>query len=132
MFLNQLSEKEKEIFISLSIHVSNSNGVFADEERDMIQEYCKEMEMPVFDENNVKSMNDVVAVLAESDLHIKKVVLLEIMGLVYSDGTYDQAEKGFIKEFAEKIGLTDDDVKKQSVVIKEYIDILKRIGEVVA
>lgn len=132
MFLNQLSEKEKEAFISLSIHVSNSNGIFADEEKVMIQEYCKEMEIPLFDKDNAKSMDEVVAVFAESDLHIKKVVLLETLGFVYSDGVYDEEEKGFIKEYAGKIGLTNDEVEKQSVVIKEYLDILKKIYEVIA
>ena len=29
MFLNQLSDKEKNAFISLSVHASKSNGVFA-------------------------------------------------------------------------------------------------------
>lgn len=48
MFLSQLSEKEKNAFISLIMHVSNFNGIFADEEKVMIQEYCKEMDIPFF------------------------------------------------------------------------------------
>ena len=56
MFLGQLSEKEKNAFISLSIHASNSNGVFANEEKVMIQDYCKEMGIPFFNAENAIPM----------------------------------------------------------------------------
>lgn len=132
MFLNQLSEKEKDAFISLSVHASNANGVFAEEEKIMIEEYCKEMSISFFDAKDVKSMDEVIAVFKESDLHIKKIVLLETLGLVYSDGNYDDEEKGFIKEFAGMIELEKSDVEKLTEVIKKYLEVLKEIGEIIA
>lgn len=104
MFLNQLSEKEKEAFISLSVHVSHSNGIFADEEKVMIQEYSKEMEIPEFDTNEAKSIDEIINVFKSSELHIKKVIMLEVLGLVYSDGFYDAEEENFIKKFSNDIG----------------------------
>ena len=132
MFLGQLSDKEKNAFISLSVHASNSNGVFAEEEKVMIQEYCKEMGIPFFDADNAISMDEVVAVFKESELTIKKIVLLEILGLVYSDVVFDDTEKGFINEYAKKIGLTDEDVAKQTVAIKEYLEALKKVAEAIS
>lgn len=132
MFLGQLSEKEKNAFISLSIHASNSNGVFADEEKVMIQEYCKEMGFPFFYAENAISMDEVVAVFVESEPRIKKIVLLETLGLIYSDGEFDDSEKGFINEYAKKIGLTDEDVDKQTEAIKEYLAALKKVAEVIS
>lgn len=132
MFLGQLSEKEKNAFISLSVHASNSNGVFADEEKIMIQEYCREMGIPFFDAENAIPMEEVVAVFKESDLHIKKIVLLETLGLVYSDGVFDDSEKGFVNDYAKKIGLTDEDVSKQTVAIREYLEALKKVAEAIA
>lgn len=41
MFLNQLSNREKNAFISLSVKISEANGVFDELEKEMIQEYCK-------------------------------------------------------------------------------------------
>ncbi len=132
MFLGQLSEKEKNAFISLSIHASNSNGIFADEEKVMIQEYCKEMGIPFFDADNAISMDEVVAVFMESELRIKKIVLLETLGLLYSDGEFDDSEKGFINEYAKKIGLTDEDIEKQTEAIKEYLVVLKKVAEAIS
>jgi len=63
---------------------------------------------------------------------IKKIVLLETLGLVYSDGEFDSGEKSFINDYAKKIGLTDADVEKTTVAIKEYLDALKKVTEVIA
>ena len=127
MFLNQLSEKEKEAFISLSVHVSNSNGIFADEEKVMIQEYSKEMEIPEFDTNEAKSIDEIINVFKSSELHIKKVIMLEVLGLVYSDGFYDAEEENFIKKFSNDIGLADEIVESLTVAIKIYSDALKEV-----
>ena len=132
MFLNQLSDKEKNAFISLSVHASKSNGVFEEEEKAMIQGYCKEMDIPLFDANDAISMDEIVAVFNESELTIKKIVLLETLGLVYSDGEYDDSEKGFVKEYANKIGLTDEDVEKQTEAVKTYLDALKKVAEAIS
>ena len=132
MFLNQLSDKEKNAFISLSVQASKSNGVFAEEEKAMIQEYCKEMDIPLFDANDAISMDEIVAVFNESELTIKKIVLLETLGLVYYDGEYDDSKKGFVKEYANKIGLTDEDVEKQTEAVKTYLDALKKVAEAIS
>ena len=45
--------------------------------------------------------------------------VLETLGLLYSDGEFDDTEKEFINEYAKKIGLTEEDVDKQTEAIKE-------------
>ena len=74
MFLGRLSEKEKNAFLSLSVHASNSNGVFVEEEKMMIREYCKEMEIPFFDVEKTIPLDKVVELFKESELSIKKIV----------------------------------------------------------
>ena len=131
MFLGRLSEKEKNAFLSLSVHASNSNDVFAEEEKMMIREYCKEMEIPFFDIEKTIPLDKVVELFKESELSVKKIVLLEILGLLYSDGVVDDSEKKFVNEYAKKIGLTKEDVEKQTAAIKEYIHVLKKVAEVI-
>lgn len=132
MFLSQLSEKEKNAFISLSVHASNINGIFVEEEKVMIQEYCKEMGIPFFDADNAISMDEVVKVFKNSENSIKKIVLLETLGLLYSDGEFDDSEKGFINDYAMKIGLSDEDIERQTVAIKEYLEALKKVAEAIS
>ncbi|KRM20199.1 hypothetical protein FC40_GL000300 [Ligilactobacillus hayakitensis DSM 18933 = JCM 14209] len=132
MFLNQLTNKEKIAFISLSIHTSNANGEFAEEEKAMIQQYCKEMDMPFYDASSAVPMEDVIAAFKESDVQHKKIVLLETLGLVHSDSDFDTDEKEFVNNFAKEIGLTKEDVTKQTEAIKQYFDALKAVTEAIA
>ena len=43
MFLNRLDPIEKEAFVSLAVKAAEANGQVADEEYQMIEEYCMEM-----------------------------------------------------------------------------------------
>ena len=131
MFLNQLSEREKKAFLELTVHVSNSNGVFEKEEKAMIQEYCKEMEIKEFNMDNIVPLEEIIGEIKKSSLHIKKIILLEILGLVYADGTYDADEKSFVLNFVKEIGLSDETAEAQTVVIKEYLNVLQKITEAI-
>lgn len=131
MFLSRLLEEEKKAFISLSIHASKANGIIEDTEVEMMQEYCREMEILTIDFDDAMKLDDIVEVFSKSDEHVKKIVTLEILGLVYSDGIYDEAEKSFVKEYAEKIGVSAETVDKQSEVIKQYLDVLGKLAELI-
>ena len=98
----------------------------------MIQGYCKEMDIPSWNIEDTISMDEIVDVFKQSELSVKKIVLLETLGLLYSDGEVDDSEKKFINEYARKIGLTDEDVEKQTIAIKEYIDALKKVTEAIS
>lgn len=127
MLLNKLTDVEKDAFISLSIHAANANGVFAEEEKALIQDYCKEMGIAFFDPDSVISLEELKRIYADSSTDHKKIVLFELMGVVYADGNYDKEEKMFINEFAEAIGLSDNDVEVQTNLMKKYIAILGEI-----
>ena len=100
MFLNQLNQREKEAFISLSIHAGKANGVLEENEIVMVREYCQEMELPMYDDKDIAPLSDVYGVFKSSDERIKKIVLLEVLGLIYADGNYDEDEKSFVTNFA--------------------------------
>lgn len=131
MFLNQLNQREKEAFISLSIHAGKANGVLEENEIVMVREYCQEMELPMYDDKDIAPLSDVYGVFKSSDERIKKIVLLEVLGLIYADGNYDDDEKSFVADFAEAISLSEQTVEDLTIVIKDYLDVLKRIGELI-
>lgn len=128
MFLNQLSAEEKKAFANLSVQVAKANGEVAEEEKGMIREYCKEMEIPVISLDDVWPMDKIISVFSDSNMHVKRIVLLETLGLVYADGNYDEAEQGMVKDYAEQIGLSSADVEEQTDLIKRYIELLKEIA----
>ncbi len=127
MFLNLLSDTEKKAFLGLSYHAASANGVVEETETLMIQEYCKEMNIE-YEESDAKiDYNSVIEVFKGSDIKHKKISFIEIIGLLYSDGKYDETERNFAKNYANKIGLADDDVEQLSELIKEYLRLINRI-----
>lgn len=131
MFLNQLNQREKEAFISLSIHAGKANGVLEENEIVMVREYCQEMELPMYDDKDIAPLSDVYGVFKSSDERIKKIVLLEVLGLIYADGNYDEDEKSFVTNFAEAISLSEQTVEDLTIAIKDYLNVLKRISELI-
>ena len=132
MFLDQLNKKEKKTFMSLSVHMANANKIIADEEKEMIQEYCREMGLVSFDIKDAIPMEDVLGVFQQSDLHIRKVVLFEILGLAYADGEYENSEDAFVIQFAKAIGLSKETVEEYETLLLEYLGILKKIVQIVS
>lgn len=129
MFLDKLNSEEQDAFLSLSVYAAKANGVVAEEEKNMIEEYCREMGIAFFDAEDVLPFEKIVEIYSESEIQNRKIVLLEILGLVYADGIYDEKEKAFIQDFAEKICLDSEIVEKQTELIIRYLALAKEMAE---
>ncbi|SEM39056.1 Tellurite resistance protein TerB [Butyrivibrio sp. ob235] len=132
MFLNKLSLSEKESFISLAIHAAEANHVIVDEEYAMIEEYCKEMGIAYFDARNVKSLDEITRSFAESTEANKKIVLLETIGLMYADGTYDDEEKNFVENLASGVGVDKSVIDNLVLLLDKYVALTKEIMEIIS
>ena len=127
MFLNRLELIEKEAFVSLAVKAAEANGHVADEEYQMIEEYCKEMGIAFFDAKNVKSIEEVISIYSGSSEQNKMIAVLEIIGLMFADGGYDDEEKAFVNKFAEGIGVSQDSVQKCEDALGKYIDMSREL-----
>ena len=61
----------------------------------------------------------------------KKVVLCELVGLIYSDGKMDDVEKNELKIFANKIDIDDALLDNILQVTKKYIDSSRELLELI-
>ncbi len=127
MFLKRLDQIEKEAFISLTVNAAEANGHFADEEHQMIEEYCEEMGIAFFDAKNTKPMEDVIRVFVDSNDQHKKIAILEIVGLMYADGDYDAEEKAFVNRFCDAIDVPQEALLKCEETLKKYIGMTKEL-----
>ena len=95
MFLNKLNLEEKIAFLELAHHVARCNGDFSRYEKTIIETYCFEMQIDdiVYDKTrfNIKKVLSVF----ESKMS-QKVLLLELMALIYSDNILDSKEQDII------------------------------------
>lgn len=127
MFLNQLSYQEKKMFLDLSVHVAKSNDVLSAEEKAMISSYCTEMQLPPIELYETEPIETVTSYFALADDHVKKIVLLEVFGLVYADESFDDDEAFMVKTFAEGIGISKEVYNRLHNAIKDYYTVCKEL-----
>ncbi len=127
MFLGELDFVEKEAFISLALHAAEANATVSDEEYQMIEDYCKEMGIAFFDARNTKTVDEIAKIYSESSDKIKKIVILETIGLMFADGGYDEKEKAFVADLATKLGVSSEAKKNIEEAIVKYLDVTKEL-----
>jgi len=106
MFLGLLKEEEKNAFLELAHYLARSDGDFSDKQKEIISTYCFEMNIDDIDYNAEKfDLNYTLSkFLSEKS---KKIVLLEVMALIYSDEYIHLEEQKIIDIMLEKFELNN-------------------------
>ena len=125
MFLEKLSEREKEVFLDLVKATAKVNGVVEDAEKDMISAYCREMNIDVFKIYDEKNVDEAAAYFSESSSKVKNIVVVELLILCSADGERDAEEKLFVAEVAEKMGVPGETYEILKKDVKDYLSLKK-------
>ena len=123
MFLNQLSLSERTAFINLSILAAKANETISEREYLILEDYCKETGVVFVDTATIPSIGEIYGVFSKSETRIKKIVLFEILNLLYADGTFDVLEEEFLNNF--------EDVNKMIDLVWKYLDVINGIADAI-
>ncbi|MBT6217995.1 MAG: TerB family tellurite resistance protein [Candidatus Marinimicrobia bacterium] len=105
MFLNLLNQEEKITFLKLAHHVANSDNDFSESQQSIIGKYCTEMQINDIDEDEKKE--DYLISLKKIDKSkSQKIVLLEILALIYSDQYVHPEEQKVLDQMLEIFSLS--------------------------
>lgn len=122
MFLSILNEEDKLNFIEFIHLVANCDEDFADEEKEILNNYMIETGIDSIP-NIGKSIDDILLYFSKRDDSIKKVVLFEVYGLILSDDKLSKEEKEILNKIDKLSGLNNEEVNK----IKELVEELKKV-----
>lgn len=105
MFLNKLEEKEKLAFLELAHYTAGKDNNFSLSEKDIINNYCLEMQIDNigFDIEKFdlyRTLNEIKKPKSQ------KIVLLEIMILIYSDSFLHEEERKILEKILEEFNLS--------------------------
>ncbi len=132
MYLALLNEKEKELFLGLAYNLAYIDGNYSDKEQKLINEYCQEMQIQFAAETMVKSVDDIISAINQmSNDKIKKIFLLELIGLAMIDGNYDDSEKKIVYKMGKEFDLEVDFISGCENVISEYISFQERMNQLI-
>lgn len=129
MYLNRLSNEQKELFLDLCIHAAGSNKDFSADQKLMIDQYCDEMNITVRyeEKTSVPELTDkLTKISAPEEL---RMILIETVSLLLSDNEIDEQEKAFMNVVTEKLGLSSGDVDEVSALLREVTEIYGKLND---
>ncbi len=109
MFLNQLNENQKELFLSLCGHAIMADGIVELEEMESLALYCYEMMIPNHLPDTSESAEEIIEQLAAvSSEQEKHIIVFELIMLFKNDGKYDETERTFMQVVLDKLGVSTE------------------------
>lgn len=128
MFLNLLQENNKELFLKVCVHASLANDIFAEEEKEMVYAYCREMNIVEHIPEESGDFDEIVKTLAEQTDEVERnIIILEVLGLIKADGIYDEMEEEFMKKLIEGMKVKGDVLGKFNSLLEIYIAVCKEL-----
>lgn len=131
MYLSWLNSEEKNLFLQATLYLSNIDGDFAETEKAVIEQMCKEMEIPVDYQLKMSGEEIIDGLSNVNSLVHKKIFLLEFTGVVIADGIYADSERNLIYKFADAFSLQHELADNMSSLIFELTDLYKKIRNIV-
>lgn len=127
MFLNYLDEKNKKLFLELCYHAAMANNDFAEEQKNAIYDYCYEMNIPKELPSGDNNLYDVLKELSSAKQQEKNIIIIEILGLIKSDGFFDADEKGFMDRLCENLNIKQDKTRTIDHLLDIYTAVYKEL-----
>lgn len=128
MFLNQLNNEERSIFLKLAIAVIKADGKLEEQEKLFVAEYSREMGVTDYDLNeNIEPLGLAEKIGKDSTDAVKRIFLLELVALANADGEFAASEKTLILSLLQKFGLTENQLNDCIKLLAEYNDILAKL-----
>lgn len=120
MYLNRLTDDQRQPFLDLCIHAAMTNEDFDRTEKELIKQYCGEMGIAEVRYAPEKPFDEVCVKLAEiCSAADTKIIMLNIAGLMLSDNIYDESERLFMRTLAKKLKLGRDDYEETIDFVKQ-------------
>lgn len=119
-----LNQKESENFLELA-HVSmHANGIVHESEEKVFETFRREVGMFTYVPKEV-AYEKLVSAFQSSTKKVRKAVLIEIAGILDSDGEIDAVEKKWVEKLGIDLGFRDAEVKKMIRWVEDFNDLLQ-------
>jgi hypothetical protein len=123
MFLQELNDKEQRDFLELATYAMKVDGDLHDNEINIINTF--RLEMGKEDYNVVdKELDYLLKSFRASTKKVKKVVLIELFGVILADGVYGDFEKEFVEEITKIWEMKKRDISKIQNWVEDFNELV--------
>jgi uncharacterized tellurite resistance protein B-like protein len=131
MYLHLLSKPEQELFLELAHHAMFTDKKVSVDEKEIFDTYVHECQLFEYTLQHKEDLDYVLNELAKSKKMAKKLILVELLGVVLADDEYNELEKEFIEKTANAFGVNDYELSRLQRWVEDFNDIVERGFELV-
>lgn len=132
MYLPVLNEKQKELFLDLAYNLASIDGDYSDEEKQMMEAYCIEMQLEYRQEMEKQSVDRIInAMKKECGELEKKIVIFEAIGLAMADNIYDESERKIVKMMVDVFEMQEGFGEECESALREYFSLQEKLNKLI-
>lgn len=132
MYLYLLNIEEQKNFLELATFAMDLDGVRKDEEETIISEFKSECELFDYVVNKQNEIDKVISTLRSSTKKVKKVIILELVGILSSDGNLTEEELNFLDKLSQEYNIKEYEIKRIIRWVEAMNDIVKEGYEIIS
>ncbi len=127
MFLEMLKDEQKDLFLQLAVQAAKANGKFDETEKEMLIKFANEMNIEPKSESD-KSIDELTEELAKiTGKKERKIILFEAIGILNSDGEFDEKEAEYLANIAKKFEISKEDLEYMMSLVSYYVELFDEI-----
>lgn len=123
MFIQNLTLDQQSVLLQLSNQLISSDSVLSDDELVFIEALKSQMMSDIEDHSvSYDQLSDVF-----SDKASKASLLLELLGVAHADDEYQDEEKAFMSDIANKLSISLDELAEMEKWVLSQLNISKQV-----
>ena len=130
MFLSLFTDRERELFYALSLHLVESDGVITGEEKTLLESFKLESNGQVLRKLD-ETPNEIINELSLSNDKIKNCILLELVSLALVDNHYTENERSIILKVVKNFNISEQKFEEIFSWVVKLKEMYSRIVELV-
>ena len=131
MYLDLLKEDEQKDFLELARYAMGLNGEHKEDEEIILTSYKFECQLVDYTACRQDEIEEVISNLAASTKKIRKVILVELFGILLADGEVCSAEDSFINQLAKNFRIKEHEVSRIKRWVEAMNDIVREGHELI-
>ena len=123
MYLNLLNKDEQQNFLELARYSMGVNGEHKKEEEEVLLGYKFECQLVEYKANRQDEIEKIITILGASTKKVRKIILIEILGIFQADGEISNKETEFLNKLSREFNIEEYEVKR----IKRWVEAMNDI-----
>lgn len=123
MYLDLLNKDEQKNFLELATYSMGLNGEHKKEEEEILRGYKYECQLIDYTAHKQNEIGKIINSLRASTKKVKKIVLIELLGIFQADGEICNEESQFLDKLSNEFNIKEHELNR----IKRWVDAMNDI-----